>query len=467
MARARVEVGVIVAVAALVAAGAAGTTRSASGSPSGAATLRASAADAARRAGPGVDRMAFQAGVEAYVWGFPLVTMSRTRGQVLCGIPVNTLINVPRLLDAGSRVVVTPNADTLYSSAFLDLRPGPMVLRVPAVRDRYYVFQFLDMYTNTIADVGTRTNGGRAGAYAIVGPGWHGRLPTGTGRITAPTPDVWVIGRTLAALSRDVAGAAAEQRRYRLQPLSGVTPPAGASAPACSPPSAPRPSFTGELATAIGADPPPPRDRPIVADLAAAGIRPGLVPNAAALATTEASRAAALEIIRRVGSRLTTARNGWTRLHGTGSYGTDYITRAVVAMVGLGANVPDESVYYFASTDEGGAPLSGAASYVIHFRPGQLPPIDPRAFWSISLYGPDHFFVANPVDRYAVGDRTEGLTRGHDGSLDVFVSHSPPPGHEGNWLPAPAGSFNLVLRAYLPGPGIRSGSWTPPAVRPG
>ena len=465
--RRRVGVVVLIAVALLVAPGTAAAGPTVSGPADGAATLRALAAEAAGRAGPGVDRSRFQAGIEAYVWGYPLVVMSRTRAQVLCLTRVNALLNVPTLLGAGSRLVVTPNADTLYSTAWLDLRTGPVVLRVPAVRDRYYVLQFLDMYTNTIADVGTRTNGGRAGAYAIVGPGWHGRLPAGTHRIASSTPDAWVIGRTLATSPGDVAAAAADQRRYLLEPLPGAPTAPRASARGCSSQTTPRASFASELAAAMTADPPLRRDRPVVADLAAAGIGPGLAPDAAEAASAEASQAAALELIRRSGMRLTTERDGWSQLHRVGTYGTDYVTRAAVAAVGLGANVPAESVYYFAAKDRAGTPLTGARSYAIHFQRGKLPPIDRHGFWSITLYGPDHFFVANPIDRYTIGDRTAGLTRGPDGSLDVFVSNRPPPGHEGNWLPAPAGSFNLVLRAYLPGRGIRSGAWAPPGVRPG
>jgi hypothetical protein len=448
------------------------TMTAAGGSPRGStvvdgiSALRAAATAAARQAAPGTDRRLYAAGFEAYVWGSPLVIMQRTRAQQLCLLRVNSLLNVPSLFGPSSRFVVTPNADTLYSTAALDLRGGPMVLRVPDVTDRYYGFQFLDMYTDTIADVGTRTNGGRAGAYAIVGPGWRGRLPAGVHRIDSPTPDVWAIGRTLVTGPTDQPAAAAEQRQYVLEPLPTTTP--VASGPRTCPPPASSPStFVNELTTAMAADPPLARDRPVVADLARAGIGPGLPSlSPAAQATVALSQRAASQLILGTRGPLSTVRNGWSRLHAIGTYGTSYLARATVAAVGLGANVPAESVYFFASTDTAGGPLAGTRTYVIHFGPGGLPPVDPRGFWSVTLYGPDHFLVANPSNRYEIGDRTPGLIRGPDGSLDVYVANQAPPGHEANWLPAPAGGFSLVLRAYLPSASILGGTWSPPGVGP-
>lgn len=259
----------------------------------------------------------------------------------------------------------------------------------------------------------------------------------------------------------------AEQRQYVLEPLPTTTPVPVRTA-ACPPPASSPSTFIPELTAAMAADPPLPRDRPIVDDLARAGIGPGLPPiGATAIAAVEQGQAAASQLILGARGPLSLVRDGWSRLRAIGTYGTSYVTRATVAAVGLGANVPAESVYYFASTDEGGAPLTGERAYVVHFAPGQLPPVDPRGFWSVTLYGPDHFLVANPSNRYEIGDRTPGLVRGPDGSLDLYVASQPPAGHEANWLPAPAGSFNLVLRAYLPSGSILRERWAPPPLRPG
>jgi hypothetical protein len=217
----------------------------------------------------------------------------------------------------------------------------------------------------------------------------------------------------------------------------------------------------------MAADPPPRRDRPIVEDLARVGIGPGLPPlGASAAATVEQSQGAASQLIDDTRRRLATVHEGWSRLHAVGTYGTDYLSRATVTKFALGANVPAESVYYFADVDAQGVTLSGARTYVIHFPAGDLPPIDRRGFWSVTMYGPDHFLVANTSNRYAIGDRTAGLQRGPDGSLDLYLANQAPPGHEANWLPAPAGRFNVVLRAYLPTAPIARGSWTPPGIRP-
>jgi hypothetical protein len=175
---------------------------------------------------------------------------------------------------------------------------------------------------------------------------------------------------------------------------------------------------------------------------------------------------AANAVITATAARNLTPVDGWSRLQHVGAYGRDYMTRAAVAQAALGVNVPAESVYYSTGADGRGTPLTGTRPVTVHFAAGQLPPVDRRGFWSVTVYGPDHFLVANPLDRYAIGDRTAGLQRAPDGSLDLYLGAQPPAGHEANWLPAPPGSFSLVLRAYVPGAAIRQGSWRPPTIRP-
>jgi hypothetical protein len=157
-----------------------------------------------------------------------------------------------------------------------------------------------------------------------------------------------------------------------------------------------------------------------------------------------------------------TTSNGWSYSLNVGTYDHNALLRALVAQVGWGANIPAEAVYAHATTDIAGAPLTGARNYVLHFPSGGLPPVN--AFWSVTLYGPDHFFVANPINRYAIGDRTAGLQYGADGSLDVSIQHDPPPGHESNWLPAPAGPFYLSMRLYLPKPPVLQGQYRYPTL---
>jgi hypothetical protein len=437
--------------------------------------LRAAAVTAAAAAPSGVDRSAYQAAVEAYIWGYPLVVMARTRAALVCATGVNTFLDQASLSGPSSRLVVTPNTDTLYASAWLDLRAGPVVLRIPSLTDHYYAFQLLDMYTNTITNVGSRTIGQGPAPVAVTGPKWKGRLPAGTQRISSPTPDVWIIGRTLPKNDADVPNVVALQREYALTPVASNGSTLGPDRGQCgragpATVSASGAEFFDELGAALAADPPPTGDAPVLRDLSAAGIGVGMRPSThASPAVTAAlgqSIPAANATIAATAARNLTAVNGWSRLEHLGAYGRDYVTRAAVAQTALGANVPAESVYYSAGADSARTPLVGTRPVIVHFVAGQLPPVEQRGFWSVTLYGPDHFLVANQLDRYAIGDRTAGLQRASDGSLDLYLGAQAPVGHETNWLPAPPGSYSLVLRAYVPGAGIRQGTWSPPTIRP-
>lgn len=438
--------------------------------------LGTAALQSTRQMTPAAARRAVVAGIEGSVWGSPALVMAATRARLLCLTSVNTFVDQPGLANPSSRLVVTPNVDTLYSSAWLDLRRGPVLLHVPAVNDRYYVLQLLDLYTNTFADIGTRSTGTAAATYAVVGPNWHGRTPPGAHRIAAPTPDVWIIGRTLVRSQDDQSAAAAVQQGFVLEPshpnsTAVGTPelPGGASCSAAlaSPPPS-EPSFFHELAAVMAADPPPARDAPILHDLAAAGIRPGgsiaVQPPVAPLLTEGAGIASIL--VNRFAATSLRSMHGWSQLPNVGNYGRDYFARAIAAERVLGANVPKESVYFSASVDQVGSPLTGTRSYVLHFPPKGDPPITPAGFWSVTLYGPDHFLVANPERRYAIGDRTPALVRDADGSLDILIGGQPAPDRPQNWLPAPPGPFNLVLRAYLPATALQTNRWIPPGLQP-
>ena len=443
--------------------------------PSPSRDLRTAARSATRQVQPATARQVVIAGIEGSVWGLPPVVMARVRARFLCSSAVNRLVDIPVLSNPSSRLVVTPNVDTLYSSAWLDLRRGPALIRVPEVTGRYYVLQLLDMYTNTFADIGTRATGTAAGTYAVVGPGWHGSVPPGAHRVVAPTPDVWIIGRTLVR-GPDAQAAAAVQRNITLVPPDGSAPavgtpelPLNADCSSTGGPLVPTgPAFFGDLATIVAADPPPARDASVLRDLEPAGIRPGertaasLTPQMTAMLARGTTIGSTL--LRQFAATALRQVHGWTQLPSTGTYGDDYFARALAAQVGLGANIPEESVYYSASVDVTGTRLTGRNGYVLRFAPKSTPPVTPDGFWSITLYGPDHFLVANPEDRYAIGDRTPGLTQEPDGSLDLYIGGQPPPNRQANWLPAPPGRFSLVLRAYLPTAAVRTNRWTPPGL---
>ncbi len=415
---------------------------------------------------------------DAYVYGYPLLQERATIGR----FPVNGLVNIGGLATPSSRLVVLPNNDTTYSVSHLDLRAEPMVLHVPALPDRYYTMQFLDAYTNTFAYVGRRATGPGAGDFAIAGPGWHGDVPRGVHLIRSPTPDVWLLGRTLVSGPGDIPALRAVLGTYGLTPLSSVA--AGSAPhpgllleaqPALAPPVLPTGlAFLDLLGRALVEDPPPTADRPLLARLAKAGIGAGRTPSSEITDTSRLTDLAAgvadgapavAARARRVVQRGERTGNGWSSL-GTnvgGPYGTDYLGRAVVTAKGLGANQAAEAIYLQASNDHHCAALTGARNYRVHFAAGQLPPV--KAFWSLTMYGPDLFLVDNPLGRYSIGDRTPGLLRNRDGSLDLWLGHEAPTGtHAANWLPAPGGKFSLSLRLYQPRASVLRRRWTAPAI---
>jgi len=415
---------------------------------------------------------AYRLGREAYTYGLPLVEMARTRHRMTedPGNPFkfapNAILNVFRLSSPESRTVVAPNVDTLYSVAWLDLSAAPVVLEVPDMGDRYYSFQFMDFYTNTFDYVGRRKTGTKEGRFAIVGPGYGGEMPLNATVILAPTPSVWLLGRTLVDGPGDLPNAFALMQKYRLheqkKPISKPQLPRRDPAEPLS--------VFAVINAALAENPPPADDAEILGRIAAIGVGAGRPFDAKALAPAiaDALRRAVGDVDRTLAdpqSRPAAKVNGWTTSPADlGNYGRNYALRASIAKTGLGANTIEESYYYGGTTDGAGAPLDGRNDYVLRFEANTLPPVD--AFWSVTLYGPDRFLVENPIKRYAIGDRTVGLKKGPDGSVEIHVQHVAPGGEQdANWLPAPQGPFTLTLRAYEPGRDILEGRYAPPPIK--
>ncbi len=425
---------------------------------------------------------------EGYVYGYPLVLMDVSR-QVMTDVPnptttaapINQFNNSKEFPDATFTSVVSPNADTLYSFAWLDLSKEPLVLSLPDTGDRYYLMQMLDGWTNVFASPGTRTTGNKKGDYAIVGPNFSGRLPDGVKEIKSPTSLVWIIGRTQTNGKSDYAAVCALKAQYKLTPLSAwgkdYNPPAEVQVDprvnAKTPPveqvaKMDAAEFFGRLAELLRDNPPAEADKDMVANLAKIRIVPGKpfdpakLEPAVAKGLERGSVAGRDSIFAEAKKAQGKVVNGWDMMMDIGRYGTNYQFRAVVALVGLGANLPDDAIYPHAKEDSDGKPLSGANQYTIHFPKGQLPPVG--AFWSITMYNSKQFFVDNPIDRYAIGDRDK-LKINEDGSLTLYVQNqSPGKDRESNWLPAPKDSFNLFMRLYWPNKEIIDGTWRPPAV---
>ena len=434
------------------------------------------------------EQQAYEIGIEAYTYLYPLVVMDATRrqsvnveaGKAFGRGPMNTFTHVPTFTPADFRDVVRPNFDTLYSIAWLDLTKEPMVVAVPDTQDRYYMLPMLDMWSDVFACPGKRTTGTGAGHFAVVPPGWQGRLPEGVQRIDAPTPYVWIIGRTQTNGEQDYGAVHQVQAGYTTTPLSqlGKTPqPVRATIdPTVDMKTPPMTQvdgmdagkFFGYAAELLKVNPPHITDQPIVARMRQIGIEPGKSFDLgnADLAVKRALERAAPDALKAMRAKIPTlARvvNGWQMNTDTmGVYGNYYLKRAIFAMVGLGANLPEDAVYPLNIGDADGNPLTGANQYVLHFAQNEIPPA--QAFWSVTLYGEHGFPTVNDLKRNSIGDR-DALKFNPDGSVDLYIQPASPGAEkESNWLPAPAGDFNLTMRVYSPKSDITDGRWAPPAV---
>jgi hypothetical protein len=407
---------------------------------------------------------------KAYEYGFPLFEHARLvyLYSYFSGnpqrVPVNSFGHRRQLVDHTARTVTTPNNDTLYSSTVIDLSAGPVRLDVPDFGSRYFSIAFLDAYTNNFTYLGTRINGGKGGAYLIVNPDWRGQAPERVQTIRAPSNHVIAIVRIL------IEGPADYEAVHRLQDVLTLTPVARTPErpDLIRPVSGDAENFVAVVNQALKDNPPPAADLPILKELAPIGIGPGAAPLTPAqrlLWTQNFAGVRAALVAKDIGVRI----QGWA--YGPpniGDFGTDYRTRALAALRGIWANIPAEMHYAIAATDGMGARLDGDRRYRLHLGAG-TPPAD--GFWSISMYEVTKegglFFGDNPIHRYAIGDRTGGLVRNPDGSLDILIQKdSPGTGREANWLPIPAKNFALVARAYLPRVALLDGSARYPGVEP-
>ncbi|EKZ97045.1 DUF1254 domain-containing protein [Cupriavidus metallidurans] len=419
---------------------------------------------------------------EVFTYAYPLVLMDVTREVATAKVPVNTFGHKRAFPDAAFTDVVSPNADTLYSSAWLDLSKEPMVLSVPDTGGRYYLMPMLDAWTNVFASPGKRTTGTKRGVFAIVGPNWQGQLPKGVKEIKSPTDMAWLIGRIQTNGKQDYANVHRLQDQFRLVPLSAwrkgsrtaVQPvPRAAMIDTETPPAEQvaamdAQAFFTRLAALLPANPPAADDAAMVEKMQRMGIKAGqpfkttvLEPSTARAVQEGAS--AALTMIKANGRKSAAGNMGWRVQRDIGVYGTDYGRRAVVAMFGLGANLPEDAIYPTARADAMGRPFDGGSRYVLHFDKSQLPPV--KAFWSLTMYNDKQAFVSNSMQRYAIGSR-DRLRYNRDGSLDIYIQYERPDERKvSNWLPAPPDAFNLMLRAYWPDQVVLDGKWMPPAVQ--
>jgi hypothetical protein len=460
--------------------------------------LGVAAMPAPAEAAPITEQEAHAIATDAYVYFYPLVTMDVTRkqftniepGKELGKGPMNMFNNVPVYPPADFKGVVRPNFDTLYSVAYLDLTKEPVVVSVPDTDGRYYLLPMLDMWSDVFASPGWRTTGTAAQTFLVTPAGWRPdlrdrfaeefKLPKDTQRIDAPTPYVWVIGRTKTDGPADYDAVHRIQAGLKVTLLSdfGKTPkPIEVKIdPGVDMKTPPKIQVDGMNAGAYFAyaaellklHPPHLTDQPIIAQMKRIGLEPG---KSFDFGKLDPAVQKALETAPQDGQKLmawkvpTLARvvNGWSMNTDTmGVYGNYYLKRAIVSQVGLGANLPEDAIYPLNLGDESGKPLDGANKYTITFDKGAAPPVN--AFWSITLYDQDGFQVGNALNRFAVSSWMPFMTN-PDGSLDLyFQSESPGKDKEANWLPAPKGPFNLTMRLYSPKSEALTGKWSPPPV---
>lgn len=433
------------------------------------------------------------AATQAYIYGYPLCYNLDEIAKLPAGestifdnapVPWNSFAPVRELLDSSAEFV-SPNNDTLYLMAPLDLSAGPLVLHVPDTHDRYYVLQFVDAWTNNFAYIGRRATGTAEADYLLVPPGYSGDVPTDMTLVEVPSSVAVIVGRVAVNGEADLAAVHDLQDQFSLRPVeAGQGSPDGIPSP--DPEVAPELAFWAQLQVSVAAFPPPQADSEFVELLETLGVtgqNSSLnAPDqrwAAHLAEGERQGRAMIENLAGGSADLeqwSTAKHMFDynldRL-GVGTLDTPewriadrkraYVTRAVIARAGLWGNHGYEANYDFAWVDANGDQLDGSSSYELTFSPP--PPV--KAFWSLTMYDTPRFYlVANPINRYSIGDRTPGLVYGEDGSVTLYLQHeAPTPDKQPNWLPTPAGPFRPVLRSYQPDQSILDDSYQLPDIR--
>lgn len=454
------------------------------------ALQQATPADSAAR---GREAYAYSAAIQAYLFTFPLTITERerVRRERLTGTlpnepaaPINHLGHMTQLATAQGDLPYSPNNDTVYTGLALDLTAEPIVLSMPAIRDRYVSVHVADAYVeNQPYLYSTRVNGGRAMNIAFVGPNWRGRLPRGVAEARMPTNLGLVTVRVAVRDEADLANVRNYQQAMATTGLSQWRGRPSASPPTPPPPRA-RVGYEGDFAyfrrvADLMTDNPPTANHNAMREMMR---RIGLVPGQAfnpdgldpatraGVLRAERDGPALIENVRR--ARGVATASNWSANRASPLLAWDYPTRASLALVGLVGNDPEEALYYNGFFDANGAQLLGGRRYRMHFPADAIPRTGAHGFWSLTMYDAHRFqFITNPIDRYAIGGR-DRLVRNPDGSIDIYIQPEAPGGEsDRNWLPSPAtGEFKLTIRVYMPAAdvleGYKNNSFFVPPVEP-
>jgi len=437
------------------------------------------------------EQEAYEIAKDAYVYAYPLMLMDVFARQgtnyaeptgIVTQAPYNQFSHARTFPTADFKAVVRPNVDTLYSSANLDLGPEPIVLSVPAT-DRYFMLPLLSFWTDVFAVPGTRTTGrNSAREFLLVDPKWQGAGPAGLEIIRSPTRFMGIGGRTQTNGVADYDAVHKIQSGYKLTPLSAwgkgnYVPPKGTVDPSIDMKMPPpvqvdrmdAPAYFARFAELLKDNPPGAFDYPIIHRLERTGFKVGQSFNLAAAppniqqAFARGYAEGKAEVASAAKKEGGEAGKGWVYTTRSGAYGVDYLYRAAIALCCLGENLPQDAVYPSLAVDSDGKPLDGNNNYILHFAKGEFPPVN--AFWSVTAYDTDGYFIPNAIKRQALGDRDKLVTNA-DGSLDLYIqANSPGNEREANWLPVAKAPFTLLMRLYSPKPEFLKGRWTPPLVQ--
>lgn len=433
------------------------------------------------------DQQAQQIAREAYIYGVPMVTVYSTlyefsvdKGNPQYKGPFNSILNVARVFTPDDTAFVTPNSDTPYTFIGPDLRAEPMVLTVPAMeKNRYFVFQMMDLYTFNFDYVGSRTTGNNGGDFLIAGPNWKGPIPKGIKKVVrSETQLVNVVGRTQLFNPGDLDNVKKIQAGYKLRPLSEYL---GKPAPPPAPeinwikPMKPAEQsksleFFNQLAFLLQLTSVNPAEAALRKRFESIGIVPGKPFDTVSL--SEARKTALLAGMadgqKEIDAYRASLGGKSADLFGNRAFlKNNYLKRATGTQVGIGANSKDEALYPIYGKDSEGKPLDGSnGRYTLRYADGKFPPVN--AFWSLTMYAlPSQLLVKNPVNRYLVNSpMLPNLKRDADGGLTIYIQNeSPGAGKESNWLPAPKGPFMMAARYYWPKPELLQDKWQSPAVQ--
>ena len=423
---------------------------------------------------------------EAYIYGYPMVqayltmyTFSIDKNNPQYKGPFNAPLSFARVFTPDDSAFVTPNADTPYTFLSLDLRAEPIVLTIPPVeKNRYWVFQMMDLYTFNFDYLGTRTTGNNGGTFLIAGPDWKGTAPAGITKVLRPeTEFINVVGRTQLFNPADLDNVKKIQAKYKAQPLSAfLGKPAPPAPPAINwikpvPPAQMKTSlqFFNVMSFLMQFAPTQPGESTLRARFASIGIVPGKTIDFASLSPElkAAFQSGMADGQKEIDARRAASKGDISNFFGTRAFlKGDYVARATGAQAGIGANSKEEALYPLYEKDADGQPLDGSkAKYTLHFAKGQFPPVN--AFWSLTMYDlPQQLLVKNPLNRYLINSpMLPNMKLDADGGLTIYIqADSPGKDKEANWLPAPKAPFMLAARYYFPKPELINGTWKSPKV---